>query len=96
MTVNLTTGTADNAVVQGTTAFLVCISDGYPEPTYTFKKGSTLLVTDSVSRTYTISGSVALSHEGEYSCTPKNLKGDGPIATMELTVHGKLVKMFIH
>ena len=95
-TVNLTTGTINNAVVQGSTASLVCLSDGFPEPTYTFGKGSTALATGSSSNIYTIPGKVALSHEGDYSCTPENEIGDGPTVTMKLTVQGKLINNMLY
>ena len=88
---NLTTGTPDNAVVLGTSVTLVCISDGYPKPTYTFKKGATDLAVDSTSKTYTFPKDITLNDEGEYTCSPKNIKGDGPTATMTLTVQGKLI-----
>ena len=94
---NFTTVTINNPVVQGvqgSTASLVCLADGFPEPaTYTFRKGSTELATGSSSNVYNIPRKVGLIHEGDYSSTPRNAIGEGPTVTMKLNVQGKLINM---
>ena len=85
-----TTGTPNNAVVQGTSATLTCSANGYPAPVYTLKLGNTILVRTSVTGTYDISNVQLNTHDGQvYSCEPSNTEGNGPTQSLTLTVHGK-------
>ncbi|KAL9964639.1 hypothetical protein ACROYT_G028311 [Oculina patagonica] len=79
-----TTGTPGNSVVQGTTVTLTCSANGYPAPTYTIKRGNT--VVNSVEGKHVISN-IQLSAEADtYSCEPQNSGGTGPTEQLQITV----------
>ena len=85
-----TTGTPNNAVVQGTTVTLTCSANGYPAPVYTLKRGNTILDQNSATRTYEIRDVQLNTNDGQvYSCEPSNAEGSGPPQSLTLTVHGK-------
>ncbi|KAJ7392892.1 Immunoglobulin C-2 Type [Desmophyllum pertusum] len=79
-----TTETPDNTVVQGTTGTLLCSANGYPAPTYTIKRGTT--VVNSVGGKYDIPNVQLDQEDFTYSCQPSNNVGSGPIEPLKLTV----------
>ncbi|KAL9964646.1 hypothetical protein ACROYT_G028320 [Oculina patagonica] len=81
---NFTTGTPGNSVVQGTTVTLTCSANGYPAPTYTIKRGNT--VVNSVEGKHVIPN-IQLSAEADtYSCEPQNSEGTGPTEQLQITI----------
>ncbi|XP_078379822.1 hemicentin-2-like isoform X2 [Oculina patagonica] len=79
-----TTGTPGNSVVQGTTVTLTCSANGYPAPTYTIKRGNT--VVNSVEGKHVIPNIQLNAESDTYSCEPQNSEGTGPTEQLQIIV----------
>ncbi|KAL9964644.1 hypothetical protein ACROYT_G028318 [Oculina patagonica] len=79
-----TTGTPENTVVQATTVNVTCIANGYPAPTYTIKRGNTV-VKNSEGR-FVITNIQLSEEDYTYSCEPNNTVGRGQIKELKITV----------
>ncbi|XP_060578910.1 hemicentin-1-like isoform X2 [Ruditapes philippinarum] len=78
-----------SSILVGQTVELKCsVSDtGFPFPVYEWRKvGSPQILQSTNSQTYTIE-TASLSHNGDYTCLPKNLMGEGTPATIKVVVN---------
>ncbi|KAJ7371886.1 hypothetical protein OS493_022607, partial [Desmophyllum pertusum] len=84
----LTTSGADNTVTQGDTVTFTChVTAAKPQVSqYRFYLNGSLVNTTHDSQ-YTINNVQRSQHHGKYKCIPHNDAGDGPEATVTLTVN---------
>ena len=60
---------------------------GYPTPTYKWQKLENNQILSTTTSQLTING-VTLQDNGNYSCTPHNMMGDGGTSTVHVIVNG--------
>ena len=82
----LTCNLPENTVTQGQSVTFHCSADGVPSPIYELRF-------ENISLGYSGEGvfliqKVNFSHQGKYECAPKNILGDGKMATISLNVLG--------
>ena len=66
---------------------LKCKANGYPAPTYTIKRGNTVMNNAQGKHVIT---NIQLSAEADtYKCEPQNEVGPGPSKDLQITVIGK-------
>ncbi|XP_032243185.2 hemicentin-1 isoform X3 [Nematostella vectensis] len=82
----LSTGAFDNGVVLNQRATLTCSADGYPTPTYEIKKDATTVHGPGGNGVYVINSVNYVDEDAEWSCIPKNEKGQGPTKRIRITV----------
>ena len=87
----LTTSVAANTVTQGDSVTFTChVTAAKPQVSqYRFFLNDTTPVKDSNDSQYTIYSVTRTQHYGKYKCVPHNNVGDGPEATVILSVNGK-------
>ena len=87
-TTTFTTGTPNNAVLQGDKATLSCYADGFPPPTYTIKRNEVVVLSSAARGVYEINSIQVAEESVTYSCESSNSLGDGPQKNLIVTVLG--------
>ena len=82
-----TTGTPNNTVIQGKTVNVTCTANGYPPPTYTIKRGNTIV--NSTGGRFVIFNIQLGVEDYTYNCEPNNTVGKGPVKQLKITVQGE-------
>ena len=84
---------------EGSSTTLLCFATGNPKPSYTWKKGSTIVQTNADSN-FTIASATDKDHTGTYTCTATvTAPGLGPysdVYSVEVRVKCKLPSFIFH